>query len=168
MQTDSVRHTISIEQFAAFLDGNLPEVDLQAVAAAIDADPELTSVLGDILQVDEASEPLDGMPAAVPDELLTDEAAFCLPEIPEAAPDDVAWLTDQPAAPVLQPVEPAGACPWVEASHATTHEVPPEVASEAVPEVPLQPAPAANLSEGMPIDTGWETADAQDLGGEFE
>ena len=164
MQTDSVRHTISIEQFAAFLDGNLPEADLQAVAAAIDADHELTSVLGDILQVDEASEPLDGMPAAVPDELLTDEAGFCLPEIPEAAPDDVAWVTDQPAAPVLQPVEPAGACPWVEASPATTDEVPPEV----TPEVPVQPTPAANLSEGMPTDTGWETADAQDCGGEFE
>lgn len=164
MQTDSVHHTISIEQFAAFLDGNLPEADLQAVAAAIDADPELTSVLGDILQVDEASEPLDGMLAAVPDELLTDEAAFCLPEIPEAAPDDVAWVTDQPAAPVLQPVDPAGACPWVEASHATTDEVSPEVN----PEVPVQPAPAANLPEGMPTDTGWESADAQDLGGEFE
>ncbi|MCI7272855.1 hypothetical protein MR642_00815 [bacterium] len=164
MQTDSVRHTISIEQFAAFLDGNLPEADLQAVAAAIDADPELTSVLGDILQVDEASEPLDGMPAAVPDELLTDEAGFCLPEIPEAAPDDVAWVTDQPATPVLQPVEPAGAYPWVEASHATTDEVPPEV----TPEVPVQPTPAANLPEGMPTDTGWETADAQDCGGEFE
>ena len=43
MQTDSVRHTISIEQFAAFLDGNLPEADLQAVAAAIDAGPALAS-----------------------------------------------------------------------------------------------------------------------------
>lgn len=49
-----LNNNISIEQFAAFLDGNLPEDEMQAVATAIDSTVEYSDILGDAMLVDDA------------------------------------------------------------------------------------------------------------------
>ena len=87
MQNHSEANPISIEQFAAFLDGNLPETEMQAVASAIDGNSDLTAILGEVMSVDETIDPLDGTTDFLAEETLPDEDDFILPDIPAAAAD---------------------------------------------------------------------------------
>ena len=77
---------ISIEQFAAFLDGNLPDDEMQIVADAIDGNKEYTEILGDVMQVDETVDVYMSNPGAFRDELSdTDFDLPVIPVVPETA-----------------------------------------------------------------------------------
>lgn len=71
---------ISIERFAAFLDGNLSEADMQTVATAIDADKSLSDILGTAIEVDDEAELLIAQTDAWQEDILNMD--FDLPEIP--------------------------------------------------------------------------------------
>lgn len=71
---------LSIEQFAAFLDGNLPDDEMQIVADAIDGNKEYTEILGDVMQVDETVDVYMSNPDTFQNELL--DSDFDLPVIP--------------------------------------------------------------------------------------
>lgn len=71
---------ISIEQFAAFLDGNLPDDEMQIVADAIDGNKEYTEILDDVMQVDETVDVYMSNPDTFQNELL--DSDFDLPVIP--------------------------------------------------------------------------------------
>lgn len=45
---------ISIEKFAAFLDGNLPEDEMLSIETAIDGNTEYTDILGEAMSVDDS------------------------------------------------------------------------------------------------------------------
>lgn len=45
---------ISIEKFAAFLDGNLPEDEMLSIGTAIDGNTEYTDILGEAMSVDDS------------------------------------------------------------------------------------------------------------------
>lgn len=79
MNTD-ILENISIEQFAAFLDGNLKEEDMQSVAATIDVNKELSDILSEVMLVDESvdlyANHLDMLQSEMPD------MDFDLPVIP--------------------------------------------------------------------------------------
>lgn len=77
---------ISIEKFAAFLDGNLPDDEMQIVADAIDANKEYTEILNDVMQVDETVDVYMSHPDAFQDELLDSDFDLpVIPVVPEAA-----------------------------------------------------------------------------------
>ncbi|MGM9689010.1 MAG: hypothetical protein ACI3YD_08155 [Alloprevotella sp.] len=78
---------LTLERFAAFLDGNLPEADMQAVAAAIDADPSCSAVLGKAMEVDDLAGWYAGQPEVMA-EALAAEDDFVLPEVPVAVEPD--------------------------------------------------------------------------------
>ena len=71
---------LSLEQFAAFLDGNLSEADMQAVASAIDADPASSTVLGKTMMVDDLADWYAGQPEVMA-ETLAAEGDFVLPDL---------------------------------------------------------------------------------------
>ncbi len=82
----NIMDSISIEQFAAFLDGNLPDDEMQIVADAIDANKEYTEILDDVMQVDETVDVYMSNPDAFKDELLdTDFDLPVIPVLPETA-----------------------------------------------------------------------------------
>lgn len=83
---------ISVEQFAAFLDGNLAADVMQRVADAIDGDAALSDLLGDAMAVDDEVEALADLEAIVPDELLNLD--FDLPDVIDAMPIDDDSLSD--------------------------------------------------------------------------
>lgn len=70
---------VSIEQFAAFLDGNLSEEDMQNISAAIDANPEFTTILSDVMSVNDSLDFLSEHENILPDELQNMD--FEIPEI---------------------------------------------------------------------------------------
>lgn len=116
---------ISIEQFAAFLDGNLPDDEMQIVADAIDANEEYTEILNDVMQVDETVDVYMSNPDAFQDELLDSEFDLpIIPVVPEVA--DIVELS------VANPVE-------VNVANTGVHDVHLAMASEAAdtPEDPL-------------------------------
>lgn len=71
---------LSIERFAAFLDGNLNEEDMQEVAAAIDSSNEFTDILSEVMQVDECVDLYTSQPDMLQSESL--DIDFDLPVIP--------------------------------------------------------------------------------------
>ncbi|MBQ0020409.1 MAG: hypothetical protein KBT39_07810 [Bacteroidales bacterium] len=75
---------ISVEQFAAFLDGNLAADEMQRVADAIDGYAALSDLLGDAMAVDDEVEALADLDAIVPDELLSMD--FSLPDVVDLQP----------------------------------------------------------------------------------
>lgn len=155
MQNHSEANPISIEQFAAFLDGNLPEAEMQAVAAAIDGNPDFTAILGEVLNVDDAIAPLDGSTDFFAEETLPDEEDFILPEIPAVEAETVEVLPAEAEAPILKSAEPGD-------------DTPPLAAAAAPEETPEEwmPQPEA-LSEEINIPPPSEAADLTDFGGEF-
>ena len=155
MQNHSEANPISIEQFAAFLDGNLPEAEMQAVAAAIDGDPDFTAILGEVLNVDEAIAPLDGTTDFFDGETLPDEEDFILPDIPAVEANTVEVLPAEAEATILKSAEPGDDTPSLTAA----------AAPEETPEE-WTPQPEA-LSEEMNIPPASEAADLTDFGGEF-
>lgn len=82
---------LSLEQFAAFLDGNLSEADMQAVASAIDADPACSTVLGKTMMVDDLADWYAGQPEDMAESLAA-EGDFVLPEL-QAAGEPVDEIT---------------------------------------------------------------------------
>lgn len=84
---------ISIEQFAAFLDGNLPEDELQVVEAAIDSQKVYSDILGEVMQVDDSIAESMDQSAICPD--MLSDIDFELPIVPEfVLPSDVVELTN--------------------------------------------------------------------------
>ena len=83
---------ISVEQFAAFLDGNLAADEMQRVADAIDGDATLSDLLGDAMAVDDEVEALTDLEAIVPNELLSMD--FSLPDVIDVMPIDDDSLSD--------------------------------------------------------------------------
>lgn len=79
-------NAVSMELFAAFLDGNLADDDMRRVAAAIDADPDLSHIVGEAMRVDDSVVMMrcqpDGWQHEVPD------ADFDLPVVPSFAAVD--------------------------------------------------------------------------------
>ena len=74
-------NNLTIEQFAAFLDGNLSDDDMQMVSATIDGSPEYAAILSDVMSVDDSIEVMSGYDNILPDELQGMD--FDLPIIPE-------------------------------------------------------------------------------------
>lgn len=97
MYSTEAMNNISIEQFAAFLDGNLPEEDMQQVALSIDADKELSGILADAMQVDESVDEYMNHPDALQADIQNMD--FDLPVIPvfaETADEVTLALADSP------------------------------------------------------------------------
>ena len=155
MQNHSEAKPISIEQFAAFLDGNLPETEMQAVASAIDGNPDFTAILGEVLNVDDTINPLDETTDFFAGETLPDEENFVLPEIPTVEAETVEVLPAEAEAPILKSAEPSDDTPSLAAAAALE-----ETSEEWTPQ------PEA-LSEEMNISPASEAADLTDFGGEF-
>lgn len=80
-------NNLSIEKFAAFLDGNLPEDEMQAVASLIDANEDYSAMLDDVMTIDDSLDMLSDQDDLVPAELL--EMDFDLPEIAVSDADSV-------------------------------------------------------------------------------
>ena len=80
---------ISIEQFAAFLEGNLPAEELQQVSDAIAADRELSEVLGDVMDIDEKVQLYEDQPALWMDELPDADYELPLVSVPLQDSDNV-------------------------------------------------------------------------------
>lgn len=72
---------ISIEQFAAFLDRNLPEDEMQAVATAIDSSREYSDILGEVMHVDDVTDKYMSQSEVYSDTLP--DIDFELPIVPE-------------------------------------------------------------------------------------
>lgn len=70
---------LSIERFAAFLDGNLNEEDMQEVATAIDSSNEFSDILRETMQIDELVDSYESHPELLQNEVL--DTDFDLPVI---------------------------------------------------------------------------------------
>lgn len=77
---------ISIEQFAAFLDGNMEDSELQYVADAIDTSENLAGMLGGAMAAEDTLEELLSQENVVPEELLAMD--FDIPEVATSADDE--------------------------------------------------------------------------------
>lgn len=73
-------NNISIEKFAAFLDGNLPVEEMQHISAVIDGNEMYAEILGDVMHVDDAVEAIESQSDILPEELQYMD--FDLPVIP--------------------------------------------------------------------------------------
>lgn len=99
MQNNNDTNPVTIEQFAAFLDGNLSEPDMQAVASAIDARQDLSAILREVIKVDDATAPLAGMSNPYADLPMPEDEDFVLPIIPSPAPSSdtiPVWMSTEP------------------------------------------------------------------------
>lgn len=83
MYNTATLNDISIEQFAAFLDGNLSEEDMQSVSSIIDADKEYSDILGDVMHIDDTVDTYTSMPDAYAEAIP--DMDFDLPLIPVAS-----------------------------------------------------------------------------------
>ena len=72
---------VSIEEFAAYLDGNLTEDGMNEVASAIQSDGFLQNILSTGNMVDETLSTYDNWNQIVPDDVFTD--SFEIPNIEE-------------------------------------------------------------------------------------
>lgn len=79
MNTETLDN-LSIERFAAFLDGNLNEEDMQDVAAAIDSSNEFSDILKETIQIDELVDLYENNLELLQNEVFDEE--FELPIIP--------------------------------------------------------------------------------------
>ena len=70
---------VSIEEFAAYLDGNLTEEGMNEVASAIHADDSLQDILSSGYMVDETLSTYDDLNQIVPDDIFTD--SFDIPNV---------------------------------------------------------------------------------------
>lgn len=70
---------VSIEKFAAYLDGNLTEEGMNEVASAIHADDSLQDILSSGYMVDEMLSTYDDWNQIVPDDIFTD--SFDIPNV---------------------------------------------------------------------------------------
>ena len=70
---------VSIEEFAAYLDGNLTEEGMDEVASAIHADDSLQDILSSGYMVDETLSTYDDWNQIVPDDIFTD--SFDIPNV---------------------------------------------------------------------------------------
>ena len=70
---------VSIEEFAAYLDGNLTEEGMNEVASAIHADDSLQDILSSGYMVDETLSTYDDWNQIVPDDIFTD--SFDIPNV---------------------------------------------------------------------------------------
>lgn len=95
----SENNNISIEQYAAFLDGNLSEEDMQAVAMAIDSDKEYSDILGEAMHVDESVEVYMNRPEDWQDEILDTDFDLPVVPLPVDAADVVELSVANPAEP---------------------------------------------------------------------
>lgn len=86
MYNTETMNNISIEQFAAFLDGNLPEEEMQSVAMAIDANEEYSDILGNVMQVDDTTDVYMAQPELLDMDFL--DSDFELPVVPELVMSD--------------------------------------------------------------------------------
>lgn len=73
--------TVSIEKFAAYLDGNLTEEGMNEVASAIHSDDSLQDILSSGYMVDETLSTYDDWNQIVQDDIFTD--SFDIPNIEE-------------------------------------------------------------------------------------
>lgn len=74
---------ISIEQFAAFLDGNLPDAEMEETAMAIDSSEEYSGILGEVMHLDDSVEAYMNQPEILQDEVPVMD--FDLPVVPVLA-----------------------------------------------------------------------------------
>ena len=70
---------VSIEEFAAYLDGNLTEEGMNEVASASHADDSLQDILSSGYMVDETLSTYDDWNQIVPDDIFTD--SFDIPNV---------------------------------------------------------------------------------------
>lgn len=109
MNDMDVMNTVSVERLAAFLDGNLADDDLQRVAAAIDADPALSDIVGEALLVDDSVEAM----LTHPDEWQQDaiDNDYSLPVVPTFADAgaEVELVVAEPSVADVSPSEGADA-----------------------------------------------------------
>ena len=72
---------ITIERFAAFLDGNLPQEEMQHVADLIDSTPLYNDILGEVMSVDDTIDDMLSSGTDIFTETFPD-VDVVLPEIP--------------------------------------------------------------------------------------
>lgn len=82
---------VSIEEFAAFLDGNLSEEDMMAVSAVIDSDEHLVQILDSTIESDDSLNAIMPTEEVVIPDILND-SDFELPEITINTDDEVVLL----------------------------------------------------------------------------
>lgn len=105
MYSQETINGISIEEFAAFLDGNLSNDDMRKVGDAIDANKEYSVIMSDVMEVNDSVEVYstqqDTLSAEIPD------VDYNLPELPISlsSQDTVDLVPVQSAEPVLTNVE---------------------------------------------------------------
>lgn len=78
-----LNNNISIEQYAAFLDGNLPDYEMQVIEDAINSDKAYSDILCEVMQVDDVVDEYLDQFGVSPDVLP--DMDFDLPIIPEIA-----------------------------------------------------------------------------------
>lgn len=86
MPNSEIMDNISIEQFAAFLDGNLTEEGMQDVAKMIDLNHEYTDILEEVMHVDDSVDAFMVQPEMFNDVFL--DSDFDIPVVPELVMSD--------------------------------------------------------------------------------
>lgn len=88
--------SISIEKFAAFLDGNLPQDEMQNISSTIENDEDLKAILDTSNMIDTTLENDVSDDVQIPDEIANQE--FDLPNLTENTVDfDTFHIDDTPA-----------------------------------------------------------------------
>lgn len=88
--------SISIEKFAAFLDGNLPQDEMQNISSTIEHDEALKAILDTSDMIDTTLENYISDDVQIPDEIANLE--FNLPNLTENSADfDMFHIDDAPA-----------------------------------------------------------------------
>ena len=72
---------VSIEEFAAYLDGNLTEDGMNEVASAIHSDKSLQDIASDSINIDESIANYESKGQSIPDDIVSDD--FEIPDITE-------------------------------------------------------------------------------------
>ncbi len=78
-----LNNNLTIEQFAAFLDGNLPEKEMELVSSAIESTKAYSDVLSEVMLVDDTVDEYMNQPDATSEVLM--DMDFDLPIVPEMA-----------------------------------------------------------------------------------
>lgn len=117
---------ISIEKFAAFLDGNLPDDEMQGMETAIGESALYSDILGEVMEVDDTVELL----IANGDDLaaLSADTDLALPEIP--LPEDMDEVSVEQV--VANPSEPLSVAA-VTADNTAAAEMPDGDAADVTP-----------------------------------
>lgn len=84
---------VSIEEFAAYLDGNLTEDGMNEVASAIHSDKSLQDIASDSINIDESIANYESKGQSIPDDMVSDD--FEIPDITEYFENsDISYLID--------------------------------------------------------------------------